>query len=138
MDANEDVIDEIMCKQLNKANLAMTEVVFSQTRRKGPKMFFRGSVAIEGIWVTEDLEVTAAANLPFNQELGDHRPVVLNITETSILGVSGQKSKPTAAQATTKGAATTLATTTTASASQEATQTSKEQQQSKQQQRQYQ
>ena len=65
---------------------------------KGPKTYFRGSVAIDGVWVTEDLEVTAAANLPFDPELGDHHPVVVNITKTSILGVSGPKIKPTAAR----------------------------------------
>ena len=48
--------------------------------------------------MTEDLEVTAASNLPFDPELGDHRPVVVNITKTSILGVSGPKIKPTAAR----------------------------------------
>ena len=57
MDATEDVIDGAMCKQLHKADLNMKEVVFSQTRTKGPKTYFRGSVAIGGIWVTEELEV---------------------------------------------------------------------------------
>ena len=98
MNANEEVIDGAMCKQLNKAGLNMKEVVFTQTRREGPKTYFRGSVAIDGIWVTEDLEVTTAAHLQFNPELGDHRPVVVNITKTPILGVSGPKIKPTAAR----------------------------------------
>ena len=48
--------------------------------------------------MTEELEVTAAANLPFNPELRDHRPVVVNITKISILGVSGSETKPTAAR----------------------------------------
>ena len=98
MDANEDVIDGALCKKLHKADLSMNEVVFSQTRRKGPKTYFRGSVAIDGIWVTEDLEVMAAANMTFDPELGDHHPVVVNITKTSLLGVSGSKTKPTAAK----------------------------------------
>ena len=45
------------------ADLNMKEVVFSQTRTKGPKAYFRGSVAIDGIWVTEELEVKAVAYL---------------------------------------------------------------------------
>ena len=45
--------------------------------------------------MTEELEVTAAANLPFDPELGDHHPVVVNITKTSIHEVSGPKTKPT-------------------------------------------
>ena len=95
MDADKDVIDKALYKQLYKADLSMKEVVFPQTRRKGPKTYFRGSVAIYGIWMTEDLEVTAATNLSFNPEPGDHRPVVVNITNTSILRVSGPKMKPT-------------------------------------------
>ena len=84
IDANKDVVDGAMCKQLRKAYLNMKEVVFSQTRTNGPRTYFRGSVAIDGIWVTEELEVTAAANLPFDPELGDHRPVVVIITEKRI------------------------------------------------------
>ena len=93
IDAHEDVIDGALCKQLHKADLSMNEVFFSETKRKGPKTYFRGSVAIDG-----NLEVMAAANLPFDPELGDHRPVVVNITKTSILEVSGPKIKPTAAR----------------------------------------
>ena len=36
MDTNKDVIDGAMCKQLNRADLIMKEVVFSQTRTRGP------------------------------------------------------------------------------------------------------
>ena len=36
MDANEDVNDGSMCKQLDKADLNMKEVVFLQTRTKDP------------------------------------------------------------------------------------------------------
>ena len=48
--------------------------------------------------MTEELEVKAAVNLPFDPELEDHRPVVANITKTSILGVNGPKIKPTSAR----------------------------------------
>ena len=65
----------------------MKEVVFSQTRTKGPNTYFKGTVAIGGIWVSAELEVTAAAYLPFDPELGDHRPVVVNITKTSTIYV---------------------------------------------------
>ena len=98
MNANKDVIDGAMCKQLNKADLNMRELVFSQTRTRDPKTYFKGTVAINDIWVSEELEVTAAAYLPFNPELGDHRPVVVNITKTSTLGVSGPRIKPSSSR----------------------------------------
>ena len=52
MDANEDVIDRSMYKQLSKADLNMKEVVFSQTRARGPKTYFKGKVDIGGIWAS--------------------------------------------------------------------------------------
>ena len=93
MDANKDVIDGARCKQLRKSDLNTKEVVFSQTRTMGPKTYFKGTVAIDGIWVSEELEVTAAEYLPFDLELRDHRLLVVNITKTSTLGVSGPKIK---------------------------------------------
>ena len=72
VDENKDVIDGAICKQLHKADLNMKEVVFSQTRTRGPKMYFKGTVAINGIGVSKELEVTAAAYLPFGPDLGDH------------------------------------------------------------------
>ena len=72
MDTNKDVTDGAMYKQPHKADLNMKGVVFSQTRIRGPKTYFRGSVAIADIWVSEELEVTAAAYLLFDPELGNH------------------------------------------------------------------
>ena len=49
MDANEDVIDGAMCRQLGEEDLNLREVVFSHTRAKGPKTYFQGKDAIDGI-----------------------------------------------------------------------------------------
>jgi hypothetical protein len=98
MDANEDVIDGAMCKQLGKDALKMREVVYSQTNRRGPKTYFKGQVAIDGIWVSEELEVSTAAYLPFDPDLGDHQPVVVNISKKSLLGDHGPRIKPSAAR----------------------------------------
>ena len=76
MDANGDVIDRAMCKNLSKGDLNMKEVVFLQTRTKGPKTDFKGTVTIDDVWVSEELEVTVDAYLPFDSELEECRPVV--------------------------------------------------------------
>ena len=76
MDANENVLHGIMCKQLVKDDLKMRE----------PKTWFRGSEAIEGIWVLSDIEVIRASYLPFEGSLGDHRPVIADLTMGSVLG----------------------------------------------------
>ena len=53
IDANEDVIAGAMCRQLSRTDLNMKKMVFSQTRAGGPNTYFRGTVAINGIWVSE-------------------------------------------------------------------------------------
>ena len=84
MDANEDVIDGVMCRQFPKEDLLMREAVHAQTGEKGPHTYFKGKLAIDGIWVSEEIEVRAAAYLPYDAELGDHRPVVANISMKSV------------------------------------------------------
>ena len=98
MDANEDVVDGVMCRQLSGEDLKMREVVHSTTRERGPKTHFKGSIAIDGIWVSEEIGINQAAYMPFDAELGDHRPVVANLSKKSILGVEGPRIKPQAAR----------------------------------------
>ena len=98
MDANEDVVDGVMCRQLREEDINLREVVFAHTQTKGPKTYFRGKDAIDGIWVSEEVETSAAAYLPFDPELGDHRPVVANISKRSLLGTQGPRIKPPAAR----------------------------------------
>ena len=86
MDANEDVIDGVMCRQLRKADVGMREAVHAVTTGKGPNKYFKGSEAIDGIWTTTEIEVTSAAYLPFDPELGDHRPVIANMSKRSLVG----------------------------------------------------
>ena len=64
----------------------------------GPKTYFRGKDAIDDIWVSEEIETSAAAYLPFDPELGDHRPVAVNISKKSLLGTQGPRIKPPAAR----------------------------------------
>ena len=98
MDTNEDVIDGAMCRQLGEEDLNLREVVFSHTRAKGPKTYFRGKDAIDGIWVSEEIKTSAAAYLPFDPELGDHRSVAVNISKKSLLGTQGPNMKHPAAR----------------------------------------
>jgi hypothetical protein len=86
MDANEHVEDGMMCRQLKADDLKMTEAVHQQASGSAPKTFFRGSYAIDGIWVSSDLEILGASYLPFDSSVGDHRPVMLDISLDSLLG----------------------------------------------------
>ena len=86
MDANENVLHGPMCKQLVTDDLKMREVVHSATPGAGPKTWFRGSESIDGIWVLSDIEVIRASYLPFDSSLGDHRPVMADLTMGLVLG----------------------------------------------------
>ena len=86
MDANEHVIDGAMCKQLAGEDLQMREAVHSETNSPGPKTWFRGADPIDGIWVSSEIDVIGASYLPFDGSLGDHRPVIADLTMSSVLG----------------------------------------------------
>ena len=93
MDANEHVIDGELCKRLRSKDIGMREVV-NERAGPGPNTWFRGTDPIDGIWVTDDLEVAGAAHLPYDSELGDHRPVVADLTMRSVLGTEFHRILP--------------------------------------------
>ena len=84
IDANENVTDHILARML--AEIGLQEVVHMRTDGPGPKTHVNGSESINGIYVTPEIEVTGASYLPFNKDLGDHRPVMIDVTIASILG----------------------------------------------------
>ena len=49
MEANEDVINGIMCRQLRNADIRMREAVHEVVAEKGPNTYFKGSKPIDGI-----------------------------------------------------------------------------------------
>ena len=58
---------------------------------KEPNTYFKGSEPINGIGTTAEIEIISAAYLPYNPELGDHRPVVTNISKRSLVGDKGPR-----------------------------------------------
>ena len=98
MDANENVISGHMCKQLGEADIGLVEAVHDQIPGKGPKTWFRGNKAMDGIWVSRELDIIGASYLPFHADLGDHRPVMADITVQSLFGTNLPKITPPAAR----------------------------------------
>ena len=84
MDVNEHVIDGAMCKQLTGKDLQMREVVHSETKGPGPKTWFGGKDPIDDIWVSSDIDAIGASYLPFDGTLGDHWPVMTDITTSLV------------------------------------------------------
>ena len=85
MDANNNVFNGRLTKLL-KDKLEMCEAVHRQVPGQGPNTHVDGSVPIDGIWYTLDLTLEKASYLPFDLQLGDHRPVMAEFTEESVLG----------------------------------------------------
>ena len=72
----------------------MREVFHNQTPREGPHTHFRGTDSIDGIWVSNKIEVFSAAYLLFDKDLGDHRPVAVNISMNYLIGTNIPKVQP--------------------------------------------
>ena len=98
MDANEHVTDRVMCRQLAEEDLKMTEAVHSQVSGTAPKTFFQGNNAIDRIWVSSDLEIIGASYLPLDSSVGDHRPVMVDISMGLLLGKQLNKVVPVKAR----------------------------------------
>ena len=98
MDANENVVMGVMSRELAQEGIDMKEAVHGMTEGLGPKTHFRGKESIDGIWVSTDLEVTGASYLPFDPDVGDHRPVMIDITMESVLGATIPKIVPVKAR----------------------------------------
>ena len=91
MDSDENITDGLLSKSLARDDIRMREAVHKLNRGRGPPTHFRGSDkwngGIDGIWVQDDLEVVGTSFLPFDSDLGDHRPVVNDVLSRSVLVV---------------------------------------------------
>ena len=67
----------------------MKEAVHGVKPGQGPNTHSSNTklVPIDGIWHTPEIQVRTAAYLPFDLCLGDHRLVVVDFSQASILGV---------------------------------------------------
>lgn len=87
MDSNENVVDGFLSKRLAEGDIRMREAVHrAMPGKKGPPTHFKGSQSIDGIWISDELELISASYLPFDGDLGDHRPVVIDLHMRSVLG----------------------------------------------------
>ena len=90
MDANDNVFNGKLSKRLAEEPIGMKEAVHGLKHGQGPSTHFRNtkSVPIDGIWHTPEIQVRKASYLPFDFVVGDHRPVVVDFSQASILGVN--------------------------------------------------
>ena len=84
MDSNNCVHGGKYTKRLK--SLGMKEAVHASVPGWGPNTHQEGSKPIDGIWFTPDLTLEKASYLPYDPQLGDHRPVIAQFTQESVLG----------------------------------------------------
>ena len=86
-----------LARMLQHPDLDMRDAIRTRTSREGPHTFIRGSRQIDGAWITPDIELQAACFLTFFFGVGDHRGIILDIPQQSLLGGSTHKiTRPTA------------------------------------------
>ena len=87
----------LLSRMLAHPDLCMIDAVRLQTNIPGPHTFIHGTRQIDGAWVTPDVNIHNACFLPFNFGVGDHRGIILDVSQRSILGGDIHKiSRPTA------------------------------------------
>lgn len=84
MDFNEHVLRGRLPKLLQQAGLS--EVSHTRWGGTEPKTFARGSKPIDGIYISPELEVMSIMILPFDESIGDHRTMIIDISTRSAVG----------------------------------------------------
>ena len=97
IDSNEDMEKGQLQKMLKNSNLDMRDAVKYKSNMPGPPTFVRGSRQIDGVWVTKELEIDAACFTPFYFGIGDHRGIIIDIPQKSLIGGENKSiGRPTA------------------------------------------
>jgi hypothetical protein len=92
MDHNEHVINRPLGKELgNRNGLDLQEAVVQHTGTSPGATFFRGSKPIDGIWISNNLDISNACVMPFGYGVGNHRAFVLNVPLESLIGMDPVK-----------------------------------------------
>jgi hypothetical protein len=89
MDHNEHVYDGMLGKALsNREGLNLHKVILKQTGTPTGATIFQGSHPIDGLWASDNLNISKACVMPFGYGVGDHCTFILNIPLESLIGVN--------------------------------------------------
>jgi hypothetical protein len=66
----------------------MVKVVRNHTGKCIGPTFFKGSVPIDGVWATANINITKSCIMPAGYGVGDHRLFVVDFQEESLIGAS--------------------------------------------------
>jgi hypothetical protein len=89
MDHNKQVYNGMLGKALSDSDgLNLQEVILKQTRAPTGAMFFRGLQPIDGLWASDNLDISNACVMLFGYGVGNHRAFILDIPLQSLVGVN--------------------------------------------------
>ena len=101
IDFNEHILTGRLPRMLQKEGLV--EIFSSRWTGVEPATHSRGSIPIDGIYVSQELEIDSVMALPFHKSIGDHRTMIVDITTRSAVGEQQYKIvRPEARQLCTK------------------------------------
>ena len=86
-DFNEDVRSNYLCSWRDSLGLrdAMLDTIGNEVL---PASYVNGKDPIDSIWVSANVEIVRSVSLPFDQGVGDHRPIMIDVSTTSVMGTS--------------------------------------------------
>jgi hypothetical protein len=84
-DFNDDLNNEGGRTRTFMTNLGLREILLEKYG-KGPATHARGSTTIDGVFATANLQLANGFYVPFDKSPGDHRWMVIDLTERALLG----------------------------------------------------
>jgi hypothetical protein len=84
IDMNEDLLQGHLANYMLK--MGLNKAMHSRWEESEPHTYFTGTKPIDGVWHTPNLEVISTVQLLFHEGVGDHRPVLIDITTGSAIG----------------------------------------------------
>ena len=92
LDSNENIYKKLIGKALTDLDgLAMREIVGEYTGIPIGPTYFRGSMPIDAVWATSDVDIVGACILPAGFGIGDHRLFVIDLLASSLIGTDPKK-----------------------------------------------
>jgi hypothetical protein len=73
------------------SGLGLRKAVLHHTGTRTGASFFRGSKPINGLWVSNNLNIANVCVMPFGYGVGNHRMFVLDVTLESLIGKTPTK-----------------------------------------------
>ena len=94
LNSNGNIDGKPIARMLQNLDLDMRDAIKSRIHLKGPHILIRGPRQIDGAWITPDIELHAACFLLFFFGVRQHRGIILDILQQSLLGGATHTSTP--------------------------------------------